>query len=74
MHENPQPIRLLTMGEAADRLGVSTRFVRMAVRDGLISTVRLGRLVRFRPEDVEQYIDQQVDPARAGHGARNGVA
>lgn len=65
MNDSPQSNRLLTMGEAADRLGVSTRFVRMVVHDRLIATVRLGRLVRFRPEDVQHYIDQQVNPARS---------
>ena len=71
MKDNPRADRLLTMGEAADRLGVSARFVRTAARNRLIATVRLGRLVRFRPEDVEHYIDQQIDPAETEQAVRN---
>ena len=50
------PSRLLTLQDAADLLNVSPRFVRAAAHDGLITTVRLGRLVRFRQEALEAYL------------------
>ena len=50
------PPRLLTLQDAADLLNVSSRFVRAAAHEGLITTVRLGRLVRFRQEDLEAYL------------------
>lgn len=50
---------LLTMQEAADRLGVSARFIRHAVRQGSIGSVRVGRLVRLRPEHIERYIESR---------------
>jgi excisionase family DNA binding protein len=51
--------KLLTMKDAAELLSVSTRFVRAAVHDGSIGTVRLGRLVRFRPDEIEAYLERQ---------------
>lgn len=61
-----QDRRLLTMPEAAECLGVSTRFVRAAVRRGSISTVRIGRLVRFRPEHIEEFIESHSTSPQTG--------
>jgi excisionase family DNA binding protein len=48
--------RLLTMEEAADRLGTSARFVRRLVAERRIAYVKVGRHVRLDPTDVEAFI------------------
>lgn len=36
-------------------LGVSERTVRRRVKDGLIPAVRIGRIVRFHPDQMESF-------------------
>jgi excisionase family DNA binding protein len=48
--------RLLTVEEAAERLGTSTRFVRRLVAERRIAYVKVGRHVRLDPTDVEAFI------------------
>jgi excisionase family DNA binding protein len=48
--------RLLTMEEAAERLGTSVRFVRRLVAERRIAYVKVGRHVRLDPTDVEAFI------------------
>jgi excisionase family DNA binding protein len=48
--------RLLTVEEAADRLGTSVRFVRRLVAERRIAYVKVGRHVRLDPADVEAFI------------------
>jgi excisionase family DNA binding protein len=48
--------RLLTVEEAADRLGTSTRFVRRLVFERRIAYVKLGRHVRIAPSDLDAFI------------------
>jgi len=46
----------LTVEEAAERLGTSTRFVRRLVAERRIAYVKVGRHVRLDPTDVEAFI------------------
>ena len=48
--------RLLTVEEAAERLGTSARFVRRLVAERRIAYVKVGRHVRLDPTDVEAFI------------------
>ena len=48
--------RLLTVEEAAERLGTSTRFGRRLVAERRIAYVKVGRHVRLDPIDVEGFI------------------
>ena len=48
--------RLLTVEEAAERLGTSVRFVRRLVAERRIAYVKFGRHVRLDPADVEAFI------------------
>jgi excisionase family DNA binding protein len=48
--------RLLSVEEAAERLGTSTRFVRRLVAERRIAYVKVGRHVRLDPTDVEGFI------------------
>ena len=48
---------LLTVAEAAERLRVTTRFIRMLIADGTLPAMRLGRRsIRLRREDVDQVL------------------
>jgi excisionase family DNA binding protein len=48
--------RLLTLAEAAERLGTSVRFIRRLIAERRIAFVRVGRHVRIDPADLEAFI------------------
>jgi excisionase family DNA binding protein len=48
--------RLLTVEQAAERLGTSVRFVRRLVFERRIAYTKLGRHVRIAPHDLDAYI------------------
>ena len=52
--EAPSP--LLTIDDAATRLAVTPRFVRRLVAERRITFYRVGKFIRFDPEDVEALI------------------
>ncbi|HEV8165048.1 MAG TPA: helix-turn-helix domain-containing protein [Actinomycetota bacterium] len=47
---------LLTVDQAAERLGTSVRFVRRLVAERRIAYVKLGRHVRITAGDLEAFI------------------
>lgn len=49
--------QLLTLQQVADRLQVSMSTVRRLVSAGKLKTVRIGRNLRVRPEDLAGYIE-----------------
>lgn len=54
---------LLTRGDLSERLNVSKRTIsRMLSAGELPRPVRIGRLVRWRESDIEEFIDRSVDP------------
>lgn len=54
---------LLTAGEVADELRVSTMTVYRLIRSGDLAAVRVGRNYRVRRDDLDAYLDAQVvDP------------
>ena len=48
--------RLLTVEEAADRLGTSVRFVRRLILERRIAYTKLGRHARIAPRDLDAFI------------------
>jgi excisionase family DNA binding protein len=48
--------KLLTVEEAAERLGTSVRFLRRLIAERRIAFVRVGRHVRIDPADLEAFI------------------
>jgi excisionase family DNA binding protein len=48
--------KLLTMEEAAERLNTTPRHVRRLVFERRIAYRKLGRYVRFHPDDVAEYV------------------
>jgi excisionase family DNA binding protein len=62
--------RLLSLPEAAQRLGISRRSLRAWVRQMRLGVVRLGRRVLFSPADLEKFI--QANRSEPAHIFRNG--
>jgi len=56
-------INLLRLPEVAERLQVSLPTVRRMVKDGRIKSVRVGRVIRVRPIDLESYIQKSIKAA-----------
>ena len=48
--------KLLTMEDAAERLGTSVRFVRRLIAERRIAYVKLGRHVRIAESDLINYV------------------
>ena len=59
-----QDLKLISIRQAAELTGVSVRFWRKRVADRSLPVVKVGRLVRFRPEDFERYLTSRTRPAR----------
>lgn len=56
---------MLTMAEAAERLGTTHRFVRRLVSERRIAYLKLGRHVRISSEDLDEFLRQaRVEPQR----------
>ena len=61
----PAAVNMLTVEEAAERLGTKARFVRRLVAERRIRFYKVGKYVRFHPEDLAAYLrDGRVDPIR----------
>jgi excisionase family DNA binding protein len=54
---------LLTLKEGAVRAHVSFPTFRRWIDRGEISVVRIGRVVRVRTDDLQQFIDSRTIPA-----------
>ena len=48
--------RLLTVAEVAERLSTTPRHVRRLVFERRFAYRKLGRYVRFHPDDLEEYV------------------
>jgi excisionase family DNA binding protein len=56
--EEHQVEELLTGDEVAERLKTTPRFVRRLVAERRIEYVKVGRLVRFSPGAVAEYVER----------------
>ena len=58
--------RLMSVEDVCDYLGVSRYFVYDQVRLGVLPCARIARQLRFRPGDVDKFIEERaVSPAQA---------
>ena len=48
--------KLMTFEEAAERLGTTPRHMRRLVLERRIAYRKLGRYVRFHPDDLAEYV------------------
>jgi|GEM_PF-1745487 len=55
---------LLTLKQAAKKIKSSIRKLQLEKAAGSIAYVKIGRLTRFRPCDVDAYILRRLVPAR----------
>jgi excisionase family DNA binding protein len=55
---------LLTRREVCERLKISTTTLWEVTGRGSLPAVRLGRAVRYRPEDVQRFIEEHRDASR----------
>ena len=65
-----RPDRLYTITEVADVLRMSRSYVYLLVASRKLRTVRMGRSLRFRLEDVQAYI--RTAQHRAGRRYKKG--
>jgi excisionase family DNA binding protein len=61
-HAAAQRVRFLDVGELAGWLGVEVVFVRRLIAERRITFVKIGRFVRFDPEEIAAWIDGQRVP------------
>lgn len=67
-HTNGHPragkgVCLLGILEVAERLGTSERFVRRLVAERRVPFHKVGKFVRFDPEDIDTWLaDHRVEP------------
>ncbi|MFE9256134.1 excisionase family DNA-binding protein [Streptomyces sp. NPDC006879] len=62
--------RLLTVDEAAERLGTGVRFIRRLIQERRIRYVKLGKHVRISESVLTAYVEERtVEPVR---GRRSG--
>jgi len=52
--------KLMNAREVANKLNVSLPYTYQLMRRGDIPTVRMGKSVRVRPEDLEEYVAQHT--------------
>ena len=52
--------RLLDVVEVAKILGVSKQMIYKLEKNGDLPCVQIGRRKKFRPEDIEKYIDDNI--------------
>ncbi|MFI7333439.1 excisionase family DNA-binding protein [Micromonospora aurantiaca (nom. illeg.)] len=65
MTEPADTAGLLTVEQAAQRLGTGVRFIRRLVAERRIRFHKVGKYVRFDPADLTDYIHQaRVEPIR----------
>jgi excisionase family DNA binding protein len=57
-YDAPPTERLLTVNEIADRLAISRDTVYRLVRSGDLHTVRVGERLRFRPPEIDAYLER----------------
>ena len=62
----PPDAILLTRNQAADRLQVSWKTIQRLTRAGELASVKIGALIRYRPEDLEAYAASRVRAAGGG--------
>jgi excisionase family DNA binding protein len=61
LNSSPAPVILVDCREAARRLCVSPRTLWQLTRDRIIPAVHIGKSVRYRVVDLENWTRQQVE-------------
>jgi excisionase family DNA binding protein len=71
-NNNRRRADLVDITRAAERLGVSLRYMRRLVAERRVPYVKFGHLLRFDPVELEAWIDAaRVGPGEYGEGHRS---
>ena len=58
-------MRLIDIDAAAERLGVTPRFIRRLVAERRVPYLKVGKFVRFDPTELDAWLDQhRISPLR----------
>lgn len=60
LKQNVPEITLLTAQDVANALQISDAMAYLLLQRGHIKTVRIGRIVRVRPADLDEFIQHSV--------------
>ena len=60
--------KLLTMAEASEYLGISKLTLYGWVSARKLGFIKVGRLVKFKQQDLDKWIDEHTVKARREHG------
>lgn len=63
--------RLLTSTEVARILNISRPFAYKLMRGGIIPSVRMGKAVRVRPEDLDKFVNAHTRDELSGWSTDN---
>lgn len=58
---------LLTVGDVAEVMRVSTMTVYRLIKSGQLAAVRVGRSYRMRRSDIERYLDERAVRVEEGY-------
>jgi excisionase family DNA binding protein len=64
------PFRLLDTTEAASALGLGRRTLQELVADRQLAAVKIGRAIRFHPQDLAEFVDRRRMKSQAWKGGR----
>jgi excisionase family DNA binding protein len=56
--------RLLTISEVAERLQIKIPFLRKLIFQRRIPVSRIGRVIRFKPSEIERWLSERSTPER----------
>ncbi len=62
--------KLLTIDQMAEILGVQKSTLYQWTHTGFIPHIKLGRFVRFRESDVNNWLEKKSSSGRVSHGIR----
>jgi hypothetical protein len=61
-------MKLYTLAEAAEKVGRSPAYLRIAIRRGILSHSRFGKALAFSDQDLAAYLDRVTKKAQLGDG------
>jgi len=59
---------LLTIDQLAEQLGITVRHVRRLIAERRVPYLKVGKLVRFDPAEIADWLDLSRHPQHDGHG------
>lgn len=68
MSATDAPIRWLSTGEAAQRLGITARTLYRFIDEGQLPAYRFGRVIRLQQAEVDAFIERsRIQPGTLDH-------